>query len=446
MVSMLRIIFAFFALMFLTGQTSETFTNYINGLPVATSVGASDQFYIRQGAASKQVLASTISTFVSPASALSTYGAKCDGATNDDAAIASWLAATVAVGKPAYFQGQCAFNTPIVLPAVDKVTITGASPGTSILKYTGSNTTSDIISIASGGGQHHFWSFQNWQLTSNTTMVSGAALHLQQVVRSNLLNWWACTQDCTNNFYHGVWFDQVDSVVWCGVSAKAQQDAVRVNGQSGGPQSDVWLDCGGKISGGQVGVRIGGAFGGFYCGAVDIIANNRNVVIDTTLTASANFQSLFSSLCILDSSLGVGMQISDTLSAAGSPGIVLFNGTWFASAGQGAGTTNHCVLIDAGVTYPIYFNSATVTNCSGDGIHNNSSVDHLVVTGGRVASNSGYGIFSVAPTTGVNFVTTDTVNNTSGAASTNVTIAVNCPSGITAATATFELGSITKCM
>jgi hypothetical protein len=67
--------------------------------------------------------------------------------TPDDAAIDAWLTATVAMGKPAYFTGTCVFSNPIVLPAVNGVTIVGASPATSILLYTGLNTNSDIISI-----------------------------------------------------------------------------------------------------------------------------------------------------------------------------------------------------------------------------------------------------------------------------------------------------------
>jgi hypothetical protein len=122
--------------------------------------------------------------------------------------------------------------------------------------------------------------------------------------------------DCPNNFYHGVWFDQIDTVRWCGINAQATHDVIRVNGQVNGPQGDLWLDCGGKISSlpnggsiapGSVGVRIGGQFGGFYCGAVDIIANATNIVIDTSLTGTANLQIMFNSLCIMDSSLSTNL-------------------------------------------------------------------------------------------------------------------------------------------
>jgi hypothetical protein len=153
---------------------------------------------------------------------LSNYGARCDGTTPDDAAISAWLADTVAVGRPAYFSGTCAFSNPIRLPTVNGVSIIGASPATSTLVYTGSNTNTDIMSIGNNSipccsGQVIGSNFANWQLKSNTFMAGGASLHLSQIGRSSLFNWWACTQDCAqagaNNFYHGVWFDEVDTVL-----------------------------------------------------------------------------------------------------------------------------------------------------------------------------------------------------------------------------------------
>lgn len=380
---------------------------------------------------------------------LSRYGAKCDGTTNDDAAISQWLTATVAVGKPAYFTGTCAFATPIVLPDVDNVTIVGASPGTSVLLYVGATTNTDIIKIGTAGvaccaGQHRALNFANWQVKSNTFMTGGAAVHFAQIVRSSLFNWWVCTQDCANNFYHGVWFDQVDTIRWCGVNAQAQQDVVRINGQIGGPQSDLWIDCGGKISGGIVGVRVAGGFGGYFCGSIDIIANGINTLIDTTLTSAANAQFLFGPLCVLDSSGVNDLRVSDTLSTVGSPAIIVANGTWFASAGS------HCILVDSGVTYPITLIGGTVTNCAGDGIRDNSALARLIVQGTRISNNTGIGLNLTLNTTGSQatvFSSADFVNNTGGAVNgaTNGVFAQGCAAGTPSSSFTATLGYVTHC-
>jgi hypothetical protein len=381
---------------------------------------------------------------------LAHYGAACDGVTNDYTAIVAWLNATVAIGKPAYFSGTCAFATPIVLPAVDNVTIVGSSPGTSKLLYIGANTNTDIISIGTAGtpccaGQHRALMFANWQLQSNTVMIGGAAMHFAQIVRSNLHNWWACTQDCANNFWHGVWFDQVDTMRWCGINAQAKQDVIRINGQVGGPQSDVWLDCGGKISGGTVGVRIGGAFGGFFCNSVDIIANGTNMWIDTSLTASPNFQFFLNPGCINDSAgaapgapgAGVGLRVSDTMATPGSPAIITLNGTWLASAAAA------CMLIDAGVQYPITMTGGVITNCIGNGITNNSSQAHLIIFGARIANITGVGVQSVVQTTGTVFTAADFQNIGSGFTNGSPT-GVNC-TGVTAGTVVTEVGYVTHC-
>ncbi len=379
-----------------------------------------------------------------PASVLANYGAKCDGVTNDDPAISQWLNATVAVGKPAYFTGTCAFATPIVLPDVDNVTIVGTSPGTSILLYVGATTNTDIIKIGTAGvaccaGQHRALNFANWQIKSNTLMTGGAAVHFAQIVRSSLFNWWVCTQDCANNFYHGVWFDQVDTMRWCGINAQAQQDVIRINGQTSGPNSDLWLDCGGKISGGAVGVRIGGGFGGYYCGAVDIIANGTNTLIDTTISGTANLQSFFGPLCVMDSAGSYDLRISDTIATSGTSGIIVLSGAWLASA------VSHCMLIDAGVQYPIYFNGGTITNCLGDGVHNLSDAVRLIVTNTRISNNTGFGISSVALATGAVFAPSDYVNNTGGNVSSNVTVGSSCSPGSPSASFSSVDGYVTHC-
>jgi len=384
------------------------------------------------------------SAFQDPSSTLTYYGAVCNGSTNDDAAISAWLAATVAVGKPAYFTGTCAFNTPIVLPDVDSVTILGSSPGTAVLLYTGGTTNTDIIKIGTAGvpccaGQKHNLMFANWQIKSNTVMTGGAAVHFAQIVRSNLTNWWVCTQDCANNFYHGVWFDQVDTMRWCGINAQAQQDVVRINGQTGGPASDIWLDCGGKISGGTVGVRIGGGFGGYYCGAVDIIANGINTLIDTTLSGTANTQSFFSSNCVLDSAGVNDLRISDTIATSGTSGIIVLSGAWLASS------VSHCMLIDAGVQYPIYFNGGTITNCLADGVHNLSASVRFFLTGTRIANNVGFGISSVVTSPGEVFVSADFVNNSGGNVSSNVVFAASCPAGLPSSSFKTQNGYVIVC-
>lgn len=64
----MRKLFALFSttltMLLLMGQTTEQFPTYINSLPVASIIGAADQFYIRQGGVSKQVPFSTIETAI----------------------------------------------------------------------------------------------------------------------------------------------------------------------------------------------------------------------------------------------------------------------------------------------------------------------------------------------------------------------------------------------
>jgi hypothetical protein len=392
---------------------------------------------------------STLGTLIpglSPASHLSFYGAACNGTTNDDAAISAWLAATVAVGKPAYFSGTCAFNTPIVLPIVNGVSIIGDSPATSVLLYTGANTTSDIISIGNSAtvccsGQQNGLHFQNWQLKSNTNMTGGAAMHFQQTVRSALINWSACDQDCPNNFFHGVWFDQIDVMRWCGISAKAKQDVIRVNGHSAQAGADLFLDCGGKITGGAVGVHIGGTFGGFFCNSVDVIANNTNILIDNTIDPGANLQIFINQLCPLDTPTTTNLRLSDTVGTLTTSWLAI-NGGWLASTGSG-----DCFVIDANVNWPIQFNGGTIINCHGNGITNNSTKVRFIISGTRIVNNTGRGLQSVAQDPGLfMFASADFENNTGGnfSTGTNIFIGQSCSGTPTGAFAS-QFGYVTQC-
>ena len=65
------------------------------------------------------------------------FGAKCDGATDDTAAIQNWLnkaAANVHLVAPG---GTCLFSTPLTIAPVNSLTITGAGSGATIFTYKG---------------------------------------------------------------------------------------------------------------------------------------------------------------------------------------------------------------------------------------------------------------------------------------------------------------------
>ena len=140
---------------------------------------------------------------------------------------------------------------------------------------------------------------------------------------------------------------------------RAQKDGLQVNGSVGiGPKANLFLS-GYKIALCDVGIRVGGAFGGLFIGEGDTIANGDGVVIDTTLSAEANREVMFGPLVAIDSCSRAGVIIDQTLS---SQLWVNFSGKmWIASAGS------HGIWVKNAAGAKINID-AYIYNISGDGI------------------------------------------------------------------------------
>jgi len=167
-----------------------------------------------------------------------------------------------------------------------------------------------------------------------------------------------------------------------------------VNGGLGSqPKADLMLEQG-KIGGSQVGLLIGGAFGGLCVDQIDIIANGRNVVIDNSLAHEGNRELFFGPTAMIDSAkTGASITLADTL--AGSASWLEFSGTWIASG------INDGFLIAPDVNWTVQFTGGNIFNFDRDGIHNESKNVHLISNGTIIRNNRGYGVQSLVPNDGI---------------------------------------------
>jgi hypothetical protein len=177
----------------------------------------------------------------------------------------------------------------------------------------------------------------------------------------------------------------------------AQNDVVRVNGETGaGAKGDLFItQC--KIMFGQAGIHVGGAFGGLLIDQADIAGNYNNILVDTALAAEGNRELTFGPGASLDvtspdggvSPGGDGILIADTLS---NPGYIDFSGSWIASASLSG------LCLGSGTNFRVVISGGTIFNNGGDGIKNESSNAVITVDGTRIWSNgqsgTGYGINS----------------------------------------------------
>lgn len=352
---------------------------------------------------------------------LLSYGAKCDGVTDDTAAISAWLAnatgdASVALVAP---PGTCVFTSTLSNPAgrSASVSLSGAGAYSTTFLYTGANTTSDLISIGDSTNEQTNWNIHDFRVMSSTKMTGGSALHLRGLSRSGVGNIVFDGQEGNGNLWNGPWYDGLDHVMNYGFGyAWAQNDAVRLNAEPGLGAADFSLQ-GWKISppngvtpaSNNVGVHIGGGFGGLTCsGGTDIIGNGTNMLVDTALEAVSNREFYMDGGCALDSAAtGHDLDIEDTLSSL----YFSFAGAWFASAHKSG------IYIAKGVNGWMSISGGTIYNNQADGITDNGSMT-IAISGTQFRSNgqsgTGYGFNEAGGNQGVSMIGASFWGNRSG--------------------------------
>ena len=211
-----------------------------------------------------------------------------------------------------------------------KVSWVGAGSSSSILLYTGANTTNDCFVWGDNVSEVNQIEITGIGFKSSTKMTAGAGVHFRLLTRSNLQDVTFGTQDDNPlmNFYHGVWFDGVDLIHLNTFQCWTSGDGLRVNGKNGsgtvGPRADLFISHG-KIGQCTVGVHIGGGFGGFYLDSTDVIGNGTNMLIDYSIVPYANRETFVGAGALFDgagNSLGVNIDVQDT------SGFILFTGSW----------------------------------------------------------------------------------------------------------------------
>ena len=219
-------------------------------------------------------------------------------------------------------------------------------------------------------------------------------------------------QDGNGNLYNGIWFDQVDQVSYMDFQARAQNDAVRVDGNAGsGPKADLYLGGGFKIMSSGVGLHIGGAFGGLYVDQGDIIGNDINVLDDTALVSQNNRELFFGSNLAIDfAAAGPNVLVDDTLGAE----TIEFSGTWASSSHTASG-----IWIESNPSGAVTITGGRYFNNDTDGIRIDDTTTHVTITGASITSNSGYGVNQTASGTNVIISSNEIHGNGLGSVSAN---------------------------
>jgi hypothetical protein len=328
------------------------------------------------------------------------FGAVGDGVTDDTAAIQAAIVATT-TGKALFFpSGTYTFSTQLVFNQ-NYIGIIGQGSTTTFLKYTGANTTNDLIVVGDGVLNYVNYNISGFTIYSQTVMTGGFALHFRRLLRSNITDIIVNGQDINpRNIYSGIWFDGLDDVYLSTFRTTVQAEGVRVNGLAGVGQPKAGLMVmQGKIAGGTIGIHIGGAFGGIYVTHVDIIAmSQEGILVDDSIAAETNREIFLGFACSVDGTGSYGIRVNQSFL---SNQTLNLTGSWVSSSG------NHGIFIQNAPGYKITATGCRIFNNNGDGIRSGNNGSDFLVTGCSITNNTGWGInglvnnnsLSVAPNT-----------------------------------------------
>ena len=261
------------------------------------------------------------------------YGVVCDGVTDNYTALTNMYAAISSNKTIVLPNGLCIYKTPMVF-AGKRISWRGAGSRSTILVYSGTNATSDLITFGNNVSEVNGITISNLGFMSYTQMAAGACVRFYKLTRSVLDNVLFDHQDGTGKFYIGVWFDGVDFVTLDKFQARGTAEGLRVNGNGG--LADLFISNG-KIAMSAIGIHIAGSFGGFYLESTDVINNGTNVLVDKSVTGINNREIIFGPGAMIDTASipldastmnGVGVDVQD------SGGFMFFNNTWVASGGS----------------------------------------------------------------------------------------------------------------
>lgn len=317
------------------------------------------------------------------------FGAKCDGVTDDTTALQAWAAAVVA-DSAVFIPGVCVFKATITFPLVNRVTMDG--PGT--LLYTGSNTTSDgiVIGQANVGCAVYGWTIKRLRLMSSTKMTAGDGFHALDACVINMHNITVGDGLGGNqNWFNAVHFDGGNTVRVNNYAFSGGGAALTLNADNTYGFTDPFFTNGILVNS-LIGFHLGGGVGGLTIDTTDVLQNGTNVLIDQAIQPKVNgtlffgegFLSDVTNPTLYPAAPQIGVHVSD-------PDAVIVYKGWLSSA------ANQCFAVDSGMRAPVggaYRALATFTgvsfgNCHspdtshGSAIDNQSQYFSVAVNGGR---------------------------------------------------------------
>ena len=292
------------------------------------------------------------------------FGAKCDGTTDDTTALQAWAAA-IREGSAAHVVGKCVTTQPLTFPVVDHVVVAGDGIGASKLIYSGTDTTVTPFTFGATSAATcsiNQWRFANVAFDSAIQMTAGDMVKISGACDSEIVSVSVGGEfGGTKNPFNALHLNGGNSVRVRGLNLVGHGnvgDGLIINGTASNPFTDPFFYHV-KIDGFNHGINIAGNVAGFSMDGSDILQNNTNVRISRDQVAQGNYQIFFGPTTFLDITYA-GAEI-DIAEAGGAVPYLTLEGTWLATSSGG-----HCINIQSMSNYRITMHGGYIFNCGND--------------------------------------------------------------------------------
>jgi len=326
---------------------------------------------------------------------LQDFGAAGDGIADDTVAIQSWLdsVTTTPPNEPVALiaaGGIYRFTSPLTIPAVNNISLSGSGPFSTVLLYDGADTTVDLLTCGDGT-PHYGWSLSNFRFTSNTVMTDGFALHTRRIDRLYVDNVIMDGVDGTRKLHGGFWFDDLQQGYLTNYQCFVQDIGIRVNGNASDDHgADLFVDKGMNVSC-NVGIHVAGGFGGIYVDNTVNFGCGTSVLIDNSVVARHNREIFFGDHFVSDGAFKSGIHFNDTFTSNAPVTI----GGFVGSSGVFGGTPANGIYVEHWAHGRISVNCGQVFNCKGNGIEVADLSTYVEVSSSTyIFNNEGYGIYA----------------------------------------------------
>ena len=320
---------------------------------------------------------------------------KCDGVTDDTAAINAITSNLPSNTEVIFPPGKCMFSATLIW-RTNASTIIGSGRSATQFVYNGSSTTNDLIFSSSPTPGSALAMVGDFTILSQTTMTAGAALHMQLGNTTKVENIVTGSFNGTNTLWNGLWIDQPNVFFLDGFYlTDAQNDNLDISamGIGTGNQYGVYVDNG-KIGGGAVGIHIGGGMDNMSFENMEVTSNVINVLDDNAIEPFKNQEIYFGKTVTTDMAGTYDYYINDTDADQSNYCIIEIDGPVTDAKG------NDDIDINAAPTCNIEIGSPWITSAARDGIRISDASAYVSISSNTfIYNNHNYGMNATVPYT-----------------------------------------------